>query len=261
MDDHPPRADDRQQQKRAAALLAAVRAAFVEPGEHRLFKSGKLDGLFPSKTGPVGEAATEAVRGGLLESTRTEVKGKVAIEWVRLTPRGVDFLYEHDSPRSVLTELRHLLHDTKAGIPGWLDGLRDELAQLATRFGEEMQRYLQRLDALTQRVEEALRRVDALGPTLPDQMQMLVPWGLDALTYLDRRKADGAAHHCSLPELFEALHERHPDLTIRPFHDGLRRLADNRAVRLIAFSGPTDQLPRPEYALLDGAKVLYHVCR
>src|ERR1700757_655235 len=88
------------------ALLDALKSALAQPGEQRLFRSGKLTGLFPSRVGANAEAALQALRDGLLESVRTETKGKTAIEWVRLTPRGVNFVHDHESPILVLRELR-----------------------------------------------------------------------------------------------------------------------------------------------------------
>jgi hypothetical protein len=260
MDNHKPQTDDRLQAKRSAALVAALRAALASPSEQRLFRSGKLDGLFSARTGPAGDAAVQAMRQGLLEVSRTEVKGKVVIEWVRLTPKGLEFLYQYDSPRSVLSELHELLRGARAGVPIWMDEVLAELQTIATRCSEEMQGYLQRLDALTQRVEEAIRRAEAGGPALPHPIQQIVPWGLDALEHLDHRKAEGA-DDCTLPELFETLREKHPTLSITDFHDGLRRLADNRALRLVPFGKSASKLPQPEYALLDGSRVLYHVVR
>ena len=52
MDAHLP-TDSHELEKRDAALLAGLRAALAGD-EHRLYRSGKLDGLFPVKTGPVG---------------------------------------------------------------------------------------------------------------------------------------------------------------------------------------------------------------
>src|SRR5262245_33508924 len=43
-------------------LLAALKQAMVEPGEQRLFKSGKLAGLFAGRTGVNAEAAEKALR-------------------------------------------------------------------------------------------------------------------------------------------------------------------------------------------------------
>ena len=58
------------------ALLEALRLALCTPGEQRLYKSGKLDGLFPGRAGVNGEAAARTLREGLLEVTRTETRGK-----------------------------------------------------------------------------------------------------------------------------------------------------------------------------------------
>ena len=57
-------------------LLIALRAALADTGEHRLYKSGKLDGLFTSKNGTPGDAAAEALREGFLETVRTERQRK-----------------------------------------------------------------------------------------------------------------------------------------------------------------------------------------
>ena len=79
-------------------LLDALKRALAEPGEQRLYRSGKLEGLFPSRGSSHAEAAGLAVREGLLEVVRTEVRGKAQFEWVRLTPRGVDWIYEQEAP-------------------------------------------------------------------------------------------------------------------------------------------------------------------
>jgi hypothetical protein len=115
-----PRFDPVELQKRDAALLDGLRAALAGD-EHRLYRSGKLDGLFASKTGPAGEAAALAIREGLLEYSRTETRGRFEFEWVRLTSKGVEYLYEHDSPKAVLAELRDMLAAARSGIPMWQD--------------------------------------------------------------------------------------------------------------------------------------------
>lgn len=255
--DSPVREDKRF--KLEGVLLDALKAALADPREHRLFRAGKLDGLFPSKLGLSLEAAHHALRHGFLESVRTEAKGPVSVEWVRIAPSGVEFVYSHDSPRSVLGEMRNVLVSAKAGVPGMMAGVQEELKALATRFAAEIDGYTKRLDALTQRVEEAIRRMDSTGPMLADPLQALIPWGYDALIYLDQRKQTRRADPCTLAELFEALLPKHPALDISQFHDGLRRLADNRAVKMHAV--PPDSIDRPEYALIDGSKMLYHVER
>jgi len=253
-----PAFDARELEKRDAALLGGLRAALAGD-EHRLYRSGKLDGLFPSKSGPVGEAAALALREGLLEYARTETRGRFEFDWVRLTARGVEYLYEHDSPRAVLSEMRDMLAAARSGIPMWQDEMLKSLERLGSHITDEMARYLTRLDALSKRVEEALRRAE-VSPKLAPSLQAVVPWGADALAYLDRRKAGGSAGACPLPELFGAVRGKHAGLTMRDFHDGLRRLADNRAVSLSPWSGP-GSIPQPEYALMADGRLMYHVGR
>ena len=134
------------------------------------------------------------------------------------------------------------------------------LQSLSKTFGVEMQRYLQRLDTLTRRVEEALRRVDGGVTQLAEPMQLLVPWGVGALTYLDHRKQTGTTEPCPLPELFAAVRKANPHLSIADFQKGLKRLADNRAVTLLPYVG-NGRIPEPEHAIPDGAHMLYLVSR
>jgi len=253
-----PRFDPVELQKRDSALLDGLRAALAGD-EHRLYRSGKLDGLFPSKTGPVGEAAALAIREGLLEYSRTEIRGRFEFEWVRLTAKGVEYLYEHDSPKAVLAEMRDMLAAARSGIPMWQDEMLKSLERLGTHITEEMGRYMSKLDALANRVDEALRRAE-VPVDLSESLRSLVPWGADALTYLDRRTQGGAAGECPLPELFGAVRAKHPAITMREFHDGLRRLVDNRAVRLEPWTGP-GAIPQPEYALMADGKLMYHLGR
>ncbi len=91
-------------------------------------------------------------------------------------------------------------------------------------------------------------------------MTAIVSWGGLALDYLEKRKTAGMANPCSLPEMFTALREKQPELTLTAFHTGLRKLHDRGVLRLLAHEGP-DGLPEPEYALLDGAATFYYVSR
>jgi hypothetical protein len=254
--DNPNMAD-----KLTEVLVEALKQALAEPTEQRLYRSGKLAGLFPGRSGLGGEAAAQALRDGLLEVVRTETKGKTTIEWVKATPRGVTFLHDRESPLRVLQELLGLLRTNREGVPGWLAEIRTQLAALGDHLAEDTRRWTNRLEALTARVEEALRRASAAAPQLSDGMAANVPWGLDALTYLFRRQTGGMAGDCTLPELFRAVSQQHADLAVQAFHEGLRRLHDRGALRLVPFDRPADQLPEPEFALVDGAAVYYYVSR
>ena len=237
------------------ALVQALRQALAAPGEQRLYRSGKLDGLFPGRTGANGEAAARALADGLLEVVRTEARGKTVVEWVRLTPRGVDFLHDTESPVAALHELRDVLRLNRQAVPAWLAEVRGGLQAMDARLSADIQKWEQRLEALTRRVEAALRRLEAAAPLLPPETAAAYPWAIDALNYLDRRRGD-----CPLPELFAATARMHPELSISAFHEGLRRLHERRALRLAPPDGP-GELPQPEYALFDGGAVLYFAGR
>jgi hypothetical protein len=242
------------------ALLAGLKEALARGGEQRLYRSGKLDGLFASKSGAGGEAAARALRDGFLELVRSETKGKTAVDWVKPTPKGVNFVHDNESPVQVLRELRELLQVSRDSVPAWLERVRQEMQAQHDRLMQEVDAYLARLDAVGKRVDEALQRAAILGPAVPDAVASSVPWATDALGYLDRRHTSGAADDCPLPELFAALRERHAELSLPSFHDGLRRLQDRRLLRLTPARNSAS-LAEPEYALLDGDALLYFAGR
>jgi hypothetical protein len=248
------------------SLLEALRQALSEPGEQRLYKSGKLTGLFSGRNGSHGAAAAQALRDGLLEIVRTETKGKTVIEWVRLTPRGVDFLHERESPLVALHELRSTLRLNQQAVPVWLTEIRGNLLALDERLAADARKWLERLDALARRVDETLRRLEQSAQLLPPEIAEAHPWAIDVLNYLDRRRlaagpsTNGGATDCPLPELFEALLRQRPDLSVSAFHEGLRRLHERRLLHLRPAVNLAE-LPQPEYALLDGAVVLYYAAR
>jgi hypothetical protein len=237
------------------AVVDALKLALsTHPDDHRLYRAGKLAGLFAGKGGTAGDAAAQALRDGLLERSRTESKGKTEIEWVRLTPAGIDFLHAHESPRAVLGDLRAALAGAQVGVPAWLERIQGELSSFSTRIADELAGYRHQLAALTQRVDDALRRLDLAEVDVPAS----VPWGAAALTYLDRRRTSGATAPCPLPELFTAVHRQHPDLGLVDFQDGVRRLHDTRALELLPV-GTADF--DPIYAVPASAGLLYFAQR
>jgi hypothetical protein len=246
--------------KLTQTLLDALHGALTQPGEQRLYRSGKLPGLFSGRAGLNADAAAQALRDGLLEVTRAETKGKTTTEWVRVTPRGVEFVHQHESPVQALRDLREVLQMTQEGIPVWMGELRKELQVLGERLTQEAIRIGRQIDALNQRVVETLQRVEAGAPLTPADIKELALWGAEALGYLDKRKAGGVVNYCPLPELFAAVRETHLELTLTDFHTGLRRLHDKGLLRLLPYQGPAE-LPEPEYALLDGPATFYYVAR
>lgn len=245
-------------QHRTELILEALRTALADPREHRLFNSGKFSGLFPSRFGTSADAALHSIKEGLFETTRTEAKGKLIVEWVRATAKAVAYLHDHDSPRAVLRELRDTIGETRSGIPLWMADVRGELAGLGAKFEEQARTLSNQLDELTRRVEGALRRLDTSYaspmPNLPG-----VNWAVVALEYLDRRMQTGLPAACPLGELFQAVRQHDSSIRVPDFHDGLRRLHDTRAVRLHPHTGMARM--DAEFALLIGSELCSAVSR
>jgi hypothetical protein len=248
-------------------LIETLARALAVSGEHRLFRSGKLDGLFPSRSGPSAEAADRAMRTGLLERARVETKGRTEIEWVCITPAGVEFLHQHESPVSALHRVQASLHANQEAIPCWLESMQRILQEMQTRLSAEAASWQQRLAGLEQRLADTLRRLEAASPLVPPEVLATHPWTLDALNYLDRRRTcmnsargEGQADDCPLPELFDAVRAHHPALTLADFREGLLRLHQRRALRLRP-AQPPEVVTRPEFALYDELGPYYYAMR
>lgn len=256
-----PATEDRPRSRMQELLLEALRSALAEPAELRLYRAGRNAGLFALRTGAYAEAAAEALRRGFLEIVRSDNKGKLAIDWVRISPRGVEYLHQHDSPKVVLRQLKELLDRSRTGVPDWLSALLGQLETLGSNFATGLTRYMAQMDALSARVEAALRRLEGDAVRRVEGKNPL-EWAEDALRYLDIRgleSADGGP--CPLGELYRSVADIVPGLSVRHFHDGLRRLHDRRAIVLIPWAGPLGTIPEPEYTLFDGSRAICHASR
>ena len=223
-----------------------------------MFRSGKLAGLFPSRAGTFGRGRAPRIREGLLETVRTETRGKIVTEWVRATPKAVGFVHDHDSPKSVLRELKEVLDATRAGVPAWMAEAKQELALLSTQFEV---RGARDHDAAGRPGRARRVRAAAGRSRLPDSGRAgerrwcRGRWTRSSTSI--ERTVTGATGDCPLPELFHAVRAKYADLTLPSFHDGLRRLNDVRAVRL----SESDEMSEPEYAMLVGDRLVYRVWR
>lgn len=242
------------------AMVQALKQALAHADEQRLFRSGKLEGLFPSRSGANAIAAERAIREELLEVTRTEDRGKTTFEWVRITPRGVDFLHEHESPIHALRDLKEALQLNREALPVWMAQMQERIAQMQVALEAEARQWQHQLEALALRVEEALQRLERAVPVLPEELLDRYPWALSAVGYLDRRGETGdRSGSCPLPELFAAILREHEEITLAEFHEGLKRLKVQRVIRLL----PSENggLPEPEHALFDGSQIYYFAAR
>ena len=242
--------------QRKFALLEALKTGALHAGEIRLYRRGKHPGLFAQRD---RQLADEAVHDGLIEIVRVETVGKTAIEWVRVTKKGLDLLLQSESPARALEELRAVLALNEDGIPIWLADMQNRLDTLTSRFVAEVVQMKLQLDQLSNRTIDAIEQIEqaqAFAPAPPPS----IAWAQDALDVLEERRQVGHGERCSLRDLFAALQETHVDLTIRDFHQGLKRLQESGLLTLLP-DVPSGEAPGPEYALLDSAAVYYYVER
>ncbi len=241
--------------KRKHVLLDALKIGALDRSEMRLYRRGKLPGLFAQRTRVNAEIADQAVKDGLLEVTRIETTGKATVEWVRVTPQGVNLLVESESPARALEELRATLAVHQQSLPAWMAQVHARMDELAKNFENEISGVRQQLDQLTQRVVAAIERLES-APAVPTPPE--TPWADATRAYLEQRRQVGLGTRCPLADLFVALKEKHAELTVKEFHACLRRMHETNTITLLPSTGNGDA-PGPEYALLDGPALYYYV--
>ncbi len=229
-------------------LIDALKQALADDEQQPLYRGAKRPGLFAARSGATGEAAQQALRDGLLEVVRREARGKTEVEWVRITPLGVQFVHQHESPRAVLAELIQTLRSGPAGLPRWAEEMQAQLFALSRRFKESFEKHERQREQLLRRAEAALGRLDAAA------REPLDGWQLASVEYL-RQRQSAKEGPCPLAELFNALRDKHGELSLGVFHDGLAQMRDRRAIDLVPFAGHLSDLAEPEHALLEGAAV------
>jgi hypothetical protein len=245
---------DHPMDKHTFLLVEALRRGAEQPDGVRLYRSGKLAGLFEARTREQAAVADQAVRDGLLEIVRVETRGKTAVEWARVTPKGLDFLLHRESPARALADLRDALDAHRQGMPTWVAELRGSVEELQRRLAAEVESISARLDRLAERAAEAIQRLEQA------QAPAEVPWAAQVLSLLEDREAAGLGATTPLADVFVHLRQRQVELSLKDFHQGLRRLHDRGGVQLLPDHGDGHP-PAPEYALLDGTVVYHHVGR
>lgn len=232
-------------------IAAACREAGQHPEGIALYKVGKNPGLFTSKTGPVGEAATQALQSGYLELLRTESKA----ETVRLTARGEAFLREHLDPKATLEELLVQLRAHQQTMPRWLAEIESQFAAFRLRSIHFLEQQGSAITKLLARAESALRRLET--GNLSAMTSALDPWQVEALVKLDQGPST-----LSLADLFHSLEQAgFTQLTVPDFHHGVLILRDRGAIKLLQEGLNDAPMLEPEYALIDEGRIYVGVER
>lgn len=238
-------------------LDALSAAAAADPAGLPLYKSKAEPGLFPATAAgkPLAQKALADGLFALVPATGLRPGREIAAA----TPKGLEFLAGHASPKQVLedfvraverreADVRNLAAET-GRLADAFAGLKSTLAAVLPRVtadrvsvnGYHPQEFAGMPVTATAPPRTA---VDLAGPVLA----RLSDWAASA----------AAGQDCPLPDLFRSLSTLEEPPTIGTFHDCLRALCNGRRVYLHPWTGPLYTLPEPEYALLSGHNVAYY---
>ncbi len=238
-------------------LLDALAAAAADPAGLPLFKAKGEPGLFPA-TAAGKPVAQKALADGLLALVPATGL-RPGRETAGITPRGLDALAAHASPKQVLEDFVRAVERREADVRS----LATETGRLADAFAG----LKATLAAILPRVTADRPGVNGRHPQesagMPATVTAPPRGGVDLVGPILARLSDWAAsaaagQDCPLPDLFRSLSTLADPPTIGTFHDCLRALADAHRVYLHPWTGPLYTLPEPEYALLSGHNVAYY---
>lgn len=258
------------------AVLAGLAKAFrALPDALPLVGTGSLFGTAGA------EAADRAVAAGYLnrrdEAAGTGKKRKAVTKGV-LTEAGIQKVLDRDSPKAQLEALAPLVERLGRSPPAADGGvIRTELERATAtcvRAVEDAVARMQQavLDALPQSsggapvapvlsaIRAAVDRVKA-----PERPPPAATAGDGGSTALDRdiqsfvrTTAARTTVGCQFDTLMGHLRTGRPRLSVGEFHDALRRLHDDRTIRLGGWPKSIQELPDPDLALFVSHKVMYY---
>lgn len=194
--------------------------AALHPDGLEIQSSKSGPGVFPSnKTGK--EACIECLNQGWVRILDNGSKAQITDEgWVRL----------RKDPRIDLV-------------------LSDWLRQLDTWKDQER--------LILQRVRENIARLDHLNAALNRLISCEdSPVDLPIEMHLKQLSENGM--DVPLPQLLESLRTQYPKMTLGEFHDSLRRLRNGQKIHLHAWTGPPQEIPSPDVALMAGHDIAYY---
>lgn len=224
-------------------LLEALGRAAAEPDGLPLHGGKAAPCLFTAT--PAGKQAAQRCKDdGLLQTLRTEAKGKTATEFCAITEKGLAFLLAQVNPKQVLEDFIRSLDARQEQMNRLLDAAR------------HMQGSLEALKVAAEKVLQHAARPTSVGPSPSSNGSP--SWTFAVIAHLTRWHDSGASEDCALTELYAEARKAAPGLTIGQFHDGLRALQQQQRIYLHPWTGPLYDLPEPALALLVGHEIAYY---
>jgi hypothetical protein len=143
-----------------------------------------------------------------------------------------------------------------------------DLAKTVQQMAERLEKLESALrsgtdDPLVARIDQAFARFEQkLGGSQPVSEQSVATdaaWGDEVVRLAAEQKQRNPFQRLTLPQLFEKLHAKYSNLTLGQFHDGIRRMHDQRRIRLGPYTQALATLDDPRNALFLDREVKYYV--
>jgi hypothetical protein len=266
--------------------LEALARLLGDPSSKLLHGSKGAPGVFVGGSAAEKAAARLCLENRWLESTGEFAgKGKTRKELYRITALGLQAVLERSDASKLLRSLTdslkllaegtsripQALQDNLSAFVRGLDALKADIQKSvgeALRPVEAAQATLRLLQANITNVLEKTKPIDAeeLTRKLAAGKQVSETasarsenWAGEVVRLVTEQKQRNALQRLTLPQLFERIRARKPDLTLGQFHDGLRRLQDERRIRLSPYTQALATLDDPRNALFLDREVKFYV--
>ncbi len=144
----------------------------------------------------------------------------------------------------------------------------DDLAKSVRQMADKLEKLESALragsdDALLARIDQAFAALETKltgrPPASPPASTTAAAWGDEVVRMAMEQRHRNPFQRLTLPQVFEQLRAKHPHLTLGQFHDGLRRLQDEKRIRLGPFTQALATLDDPRNALFLDREVKYYV--
>jgi hypothetical protein len=266
--------------------LEALARLLGDPAPRVLHGLKPAPGIFTGASAAEKAAARHCLDNGWIVPTGGALgKGKTRKELYRLAPAGLQAVLAKSDPTALLAALAESvrrLEERASRIPVGIEvaseAIRLQLEEFAGELRKDLTtafRPLETMPAALEELKTALAKtlekvkpvdLDALSKALAGNQQppagpprKEASWGEEVVRIVAEQKQRNAFQRLTLPQVFERLRALHPDLTLGQFHDGMRRLHEEKRIRLGPYTQALATLDDPRNALYLDREVKFYV--
>jgi hypothetical protein len=213
---------------------------------------------------PLKDGVKLAREKGLLTETTVKLPsttkaGKTTMKktsLLALSEQGENFLRQHANPEAL-----------NATAAGQMQALQKSLEADRLALHEEVLKAVSGIDqafaSLQKRLEKPISLPPAQSMPISPQPVKVPPksadWSEEVIRMVAEQKQQNSFQRLTLPQIFERLRTTHPDMSLGQFHDGLRRLQDEKRLRLGPYTQALATLDDPRNALFLDREVKFYV--